>query len=66
MRHKDVEQPEFVIANKIKYDRQSALALIRKCNTVLVAKGKKLLRFSLKEDVTDDALAKVVLGRSGT
>ena len=30
------------------------------------SKGKKLLRFSLKEDVSDDELAKAVLGRSGT
>ena len=63
---KNVEQPEFVIANKVKYPREEALALLRKCDAVLVAKGKKLLRFNLKEEVSDDELAKAALGRSGT
>ena len=64
---KDVEQPEFVIANKVKFNREDALALIRRCDALWVAKGKKLLKFSLKKDaVSDDEVAKVVLGRSGT
>ena len=39
--------------------------MLRACDTVLVAKGKKLLRFSLKEGVSDDELTKVALGRTG-
>ncbi len=34
-------------------------------NTVLVAKGKKLLRFETKS-ADNDELASVILGRSGT
>jgi hypothetical protein len=55
-----------VIANKIKYQRDEAIEIARKADTVLVAKGKKLLRFELSENVTDDELAAVILGRSGT
>ena len=50
----------------MKYHRQEALELIRKTDIVLVAKGKKLLRFELAGNVTDDDLAAVALGRSGT
>ena len=38
---------------------------MNKVDTVLVAKGKKLLRFSMA-DVDEEALVKVALGRSGT
>jgi arsenate reductase-like glutaredoxin family protein len=34
-------------------------------STVLVARGKKLLRFEMKDADTEE-LAKVILGRSGT
>jgi hypothetical protein len=40
--------------------------LAREAKTVWVSKGKKLLQFDLGQDVSDDALAKVMLGRSGT
>jgi hypothetical protein len=55
-----------VLANKVKFHREEALALAREAKTVWVSKGKKLLQFDLGQDVSDDALAKVILGRSGT
>lgn len=59
--------PDFILANKQKFHREEALALVRTCETVIVAKGKKALVFDLKNDVvSDDALAAVILGRSGT
>lgn len=59
--------PDFILANKQKFHREEALALARACETVIVAKGKKALVFDLKNDVvSDDALAAVILGRSGT
>ena len=61
---KDVDQPEFILASKNKFNREETLNLLKDADTVLVAKGKKLLRFSMK-DVDEDALAKAVLGRSG-
>ena len=54
------------MANKTKYHREEALKLLRKGDIVLVAKGKKLLRFSLSDGTTDDELAAVALGRTGT
>ena len=41
------------------------MALIAKADEVLVAKGKKLLRFSPSAD-DSDAIAGAILGRSGT
>jgi len=62
-----VIQPEFILANKQKFQREEALALVRACETVVVAKGKKALVFDLNNDaVSDDDLASVILGRSGT
>jgi hypothetical protein len=55
-----------VIANKVKFPRDQALALAREAQEVWVAKGKKLLKFRLSDGVSDDALAAVILGRSGT
>jgi len=55
-----------IIANKVKFNREQALQLLRHADTVLVAKGKKILRFQLTDGVDDDALAAAVLGRSGT
>ena len=63
---KNVDLPEFILANKVKFHRDETLALLRKSKIVLVAKGKKLLRFDLSQDASDDDLAQVVLGRSGT
>jgi len=55
-----------VLANKVKFQRNDALAIARAASTVLVAKGKKLQRFNLSEGVSDDELAATILGRSGT
>jgi arsenate reductase-like glutaredoxin family protein len=41
------------------------MELLRACETILVSKGKKLLRFSTQEGIEDEELAKVVLGRTG-
>ncbi len=57
-------QPDFVLANKIKFNEQEALEIARKASTVFVAKGKKLLKFD--DSSSDEDLAKVILGRSGT
>ena len=61
-----MDQPDFILANKIKFHREESLKLLRQADTVLVAKGKRLLRFTLADGVEDDELAKVALGRSGT
>ena len=58
-------QPEFVLANKQKFDRDASIALMNEVATVLVARGKRLLRFEMK-DADADELASVILGRSGT
>ncbi len=57
-------QPDFVLANKTKLHEEEAIALARKSANVLVAKGKKLLRFDANS--SDEDLAKAILGRSGT
>ena len=57
--------PEFTLAPKHKFDRDQSLALMAEARTVLVAKGKKLLRFETRS-ADPDELASVILGRSGT
>ena len=57
--------PEFVLAPKHKFDRDQSLALMSEASTVLVARGKKLLRFETKSADSEE-LAGVILGRSGT
>jgi len=59
-------QPDFIIANKVKIHRDEALALAREARQVWVSKGKKLLKFDLGQGATDEELAAVILGRSGT
>jgi len=61
-----VNLPDYVLANKVKLDRDAALAQLEGADAVLVARGKKLLRFDLTGDVDREALASVILGRSGT
>jgi arsenate reductase-like glutaredoxin family protein len=60
-----VVQPEFVSANKVKIGRDEALRLVRESDELWVARGKKLLRFEMAASPSDEALAKVILGRSG-
>jgi arsenate reductase-like glutaredoxin family protein len=54
-----------VIANRIKFHRDEALALARQGRYVWASKGRRMLRLDL-EDADDDALARAILGRSGT
>jgi hypothetical protein len=54
-------------ANKEKLGAEDALALARAASVVIVARGKKTLRFEMKrEPPDDDELLSVMLGRSGT
>ena len=55
-----------MIANKIKFSRDEALELARQADEVIVARGKKLVRFRWADGATDDDVAAVILGRSGT
>ena len=50
----------------MKIYRDEALSRAREAQQVWVSKGKKLLKFDLKAGASDDELAKVILGRSGT
>ena len=55
-----------MIANKIKLHREDALAQARKADEVWVTKGKKLFQFRWDDGATDDEVAALILGRSGT
>ena len=57
--------PELVIANKVKFARDEALALARRAERVVASKGKKVVILDLAE-ADDDAVAAVILGRAGT
>ena len=50
----------------MKFNREEALELVRQAKELFVAKGKKLLHIESVEDASDEALAEVILGRSGT
>ena len=54
-----------MLANKVKLHRDEALEKAKASKEILVAKGKKLLRFDTSS-ADDDELAAVILGRSGT
>ena len=57
---------EQVNAGKEKYERDEALEIVKQATEVWVAKGKKVVQFKLaKEDVSDEDLAKAILGPSG-
>ena len=55
-----------MIANKVKLHRDEALALARQAETIWVTKGKRLIRFEPASGASDDDIAAVILGRSGT
>jgi arsenate reductase-like glutaredoxin family protein len=55
-----------VNANKVKIHREEALKLARAASSVWVTKGKKLIRFDPAADASDDEIAALILGRSGT
>lgn len=53
------------MANKQRFDGPQALELARACNEVLVAKGKKIVSFRMKDEPSDDELLAAMLGPSG-
>ena len=55
-----------MVANKIKLDREAALDQARTADQVWVTKGKKLFQFRWSEGATEDEIAALILGRSGT
>ena len=61
-----MEQPELTITPKVKIFREEALERARAANSVLVSRGKKLVRITQGDDTSDDTLAGLILGRSGT
>ena len=63
MRSTTVEQPEFVLASKMKFPREEALKLARDAKKILVSQRKKLLTFDATD--SDDDVASAILGRSG-
>lgn len=54
------------MANKIKLHREEALEQARKADAIWVTKGKKLIRFDPASTASDDDIASLILGRSGT
>ena len=54
------------MASKIKIHRDEALEHARSAKEIWVAQRGKLLRFDAENPGEDDAIAKVILGRSGT
>src|SRR4051812_6833878 len=54
-------------AKKVRFDREAALRLAREATEIWVAKGKKVVHLDLRRDApSDDALAELILGPSGT
>ena len=60
-----VEQPEHIIANKIKFQRDEALAMARESTAIWAARGKSVKRFESNVD-NDETIGKAILGPSGT
>lgn len=52
-------------ASKQRKGRAEALALARTAKTVVVARGKKVLTFDMKQPPDDDTLATALLGPTG-
>lgn len=58
--------PELTDARKEKIGPEGALELARSANTVIAAKGKKVVKFDMKKDSpSDEELTKVLIGPSG-
>jgi arsenate reductase-like glutaredoxin family protein len=54
-------------AKKVRFDREGALRLAREATEIWVAKGKKVVHLDLQRDApSDDALAELILGPTGT
>ena len=63
---RNIEIKEVVNAAKEKLGGENALALARQVNCVLVAKGKKVVTFDMKNNPPDDeTLLKHLLGPTG-
>ena len=50
----------------MKFNRDEAMELVRQSEAVWVTKGKKLIRFDPATDASEDDIASLILGRSGT
>ena len=62
-----LETAEEINAKKSSLGRDDALRMVRQARHLYVAKGKKVVYLDLAKDKPDDnALAALVLGRSGT
>lgn len=63
---KSVKVADAVDASKDRRGREEALALARSADTVIVARGKKIVRFDMRHDPpNDDTLAAHVMGPTG-
>ena len=65
LKQNNIERPELIIANKIKFNREEALQLIRASKYAMITRGRKRLDLTIN-DMTDDDIAALALGRSGT
>jgi arsenate reductase-like glutaredoxin family protein len=52
-------------AGKEKRGREAALSLARTVNTIVVARGKKVVRFDMKQPPDDETLVEHLLGPTG-
>ena len=57
--------PERVDARKERIGADDAMKLAADCNEIIVAKGKKLTRFRMKDDPDRGELVKAMLGPTG-
>src|SRR4051812_45161930 len=54
-------------AKKVRFDREAALRMARESTEIWVARGKKVVHLDMRRDApSDDALAELLLGPSGT
>ena len=56
---------ETIDATKVRKGRDAALELARSVNTVIVARGKKVITFDMAAPPEDDTLAAAMLGPTG-
>ena len=56
---------ETVDAKKQRLGRDEALALARQATEIIVAKGKKVVHFDMRQPPSDDELAAALLGPTG-
>jgi arsenate reductase-like glutaredoxin family protein len=61
-----ISAKETVSANTVRFEPAEALALARKCQKVIAAKGKSVVELNLKKDqIDDETLLKHLIGPSG-